>query len=62
MYHCIRLISMAFLSAEHDKCIWEIKCCGWVVDVGSWMGAITYSNILKLGVMLLDSGSFNPGF
>lgn len=28
--HCVRLISMAFLSTEHDKCIWEIKFCGWV--------------------------------
>lgn len=28
--HCVRLISMAFLSAEHDKCIWEIKFSGWV--------------------------------
>lgn len=27
---CVRLISMAFLSAEHDKCIWKIKFSGWV--------------------------------
>lgn len=35
--YCVRLISMAFLSAEHDKCIWEIKCCGWVRSpLGAW--------------------------
>lgn len=44
--YCVRLISMAFLSAEHDKCIWKIKCCGWVRSAGS-LGALSYSNILR---------------
>lgn len=30
LVHCARLISMAFLSTEHDKCLWKIKFRGWV--------------------------------
>lgn len=59
VYHCVRLISMAFLSAEHDKCIWKIKCCGWVRAL-RLMGAFKYSNISNLeAVQTCDSAPNN---
>lgn len=50
--YCVRLISMAFLSAEHDKCIWKIKCCGWVrssssVLHGAGQGALSYTLVMS---------------